>query len=58
MLTPQQMAQGGTCNPYNMQIFLGRDLDAIVTQAFNLAGQTEDFVHLNCMSDTLNFLWW
>jgi len=51
MLTPQQMAQGGMCNPYNMQIFLGRGLDAIVKQAFNLAGQTEDFVQLNCLSD-------
>jgi hypothetical protein len=44
------MAQGGTCNPYNMQIFLGRGLDVIVTQAFNLMGQTEGFVQLNCLS--------
>jgi len=34
-----------------MQIFLRRGLDAIITMACNLTGQTEGFVQLNCLSD-------
>jgi hypothetical protein len=51
IFAPQQMAQRETCNPHNMQIFLGRSLDAIVTQAFNLTGQTEGSFQLNYLKD-------